>query len=66
MARSHNNVIIFENCFIIILVSYQDEQLGQLQPYQGRNLPVTAKEIRDHFCNYFNNTGAVQLARQFN
>lgn len=37
----------------------QDEKLGQLQPYQGRNSPVTAKEIRDHFCNYFNNAGAV-------
>ncbi|XP_025410457.1 uncharacterized protein LOC112683587 isoform X2 [Sipha flava] len=37
----------------------QDEQLGQLQPYQGRNSSVTAKEIRDKFCNYFNNVGAV-------
>lgn len=37
----------------------QDEQLSQLQPYQGRNPPVTVKEIRDKFCNYFNNTGAV-------
>lgn len=37
----------------------QDEQLGQLQPYQGRNSSVTAKEIRDNFCNYFNKAGAI-------
>jgi len=37
----------------------QDEQLGQLQPYQGRNSSVTAKEIRDKFCDYFNDAGAV-------
>lgn len=36
----------------------QDEQLGQLQPYQGKNSPVAAKEIRDNFWNYFNKVGA--------
>ncbi|KAF0755153.1 protein ANTAGONIST OF LIKE HETEROCHROMATIN PROTEIN 1-like, partial [Aphis craccivora] len=57
-----NDSVDFEN----ILTGYvepgswrnQDEQFGQLQPYQGRNSSVTAKEIRDKFCDYFNNAGA--------
>jgi len=34
-------------------------QLVQIQPYQGRNSSSTAKEVRDNFCSYFNNAGAV-------
>lgn len=37
-----------------------NQRLCELQPNQGRNAPMTAKEIRDKFCDYFNNAGAVE------
>lgn len=31
----------------------------ELQPAQSRNALTTAKEVRDQFCHFFNNSGAV-------
>lgn len=36
-----------------------DPTLLTLQPLQGRNSTIAAKEIREKFCNYFNTAGAV-------
>lgn len=36
-----------------------DPMLINLQPLQGRNTTIIAKEIRTQFCNYFNTVGAV-------
>lgn len=37
----------------------ENHNLIELQSGQSRNAPLTAKEIRDQFYHYFNNSGAV-------
>lgn len=36
-----------------------DPTLLNIQPLQGRNSTIIAKQIRTQFCNYFNTVGAV-------